>query len=172
MACPTNVDSSSGCSLACTCMGPISQEVLLNLIRDKSLEITHLRLLPHFSGVNELTHWCRVTHICVSKVTNIGSDNGFLLGRRQAIIWTNAGVLLIRTLGTNFREILNEIHIFSFKKMHWKMSFAKWRKWWPQYVKRSHVTYGRTLKPPCHYTGEILVIGCTGSCENHTFRWR
>ena len=46
-----------------------------------------------------LTHWGRVTHICVSKQTIIGSDNGLSPGRRQAIIWTNAGILLIRTLG-------------------------------------------------------------------------
>ena len=48
-------------------------------------------------------------------------------GRRQAIIWTNAVILLIRTLGTNFSEILGEIHSFSFSKMHLKMSSAKWR---------------------------------------------
>ena len=42
-----------------------------------------------------LTHWGRVTHICVSKLTIIGSDNGLSPGRRQAIIWTNAGILLI-----------------------------------------------------------------------------
>ena len=42
------------------------------------------------------------------------------------IIWTNAGILLIRTLGTNFSEILGEIHSFSFSKMHLKMSSAKW----------------------------------------------
>ena len=29
----------------------------------------------------------------------IGSDNGMLPGRRQAIIWTNAGILLIGHLG-------------------------------------------------------------------------
>ena len=74
-----------------------------------------------------LTHWGRVTHICVSKLTTIGSDNGLSPGRRQAIIWTNAGILLIRTLGTNFSEILGEIHSFSFSKMHLKMSSAKWR---------------------------------------------
>ena len=74
-----------------------------------------------------LTHWGRATHICVSKLTIIGSDNGLSPGRRQAIIWTNAGILLIRTLGTNFSEILSEIHAFSFKKMHLKMSSAKWR---------------------------------------------
>ena len=37
-----------------------------------------------------LTHWSRVTHICVSKLTIIGSDNGLPSDRRQAIIWTNA----------------------------------------------------------------------------------
>ena len=48
-----------------------------------------------------LTHWGRVTHICVSKQTSIGSDNGLSPGRRQAIIWANAGILLIGPLGTN-----------------------------------------------------------------------
>ena len=74
-----------------------------------------------------LTHWGRVTHICVSKLTIIGSDNGLSPDRRQSIIWTNAGLLLIGPLGTNFSEILSEIHAFSFKKMHLKMSSAKWR---------------------------------------------
>ena len=44
--------------------------------------------------------------------------------RRQAIIWTNAGILLIRTLGTNFSKILIESHMFSFQKMRLKMSSA------------------------------------------------
>ena len=68
-----------------------------------------------------------MTHICVSKQTIIGSDNGLSPGQRQAIIWTNAGMLLIGTLGTNFREILIEIRIFSFKKMGLNVSSAKWR---------------------------------------------
>ena len=34
-----------------------------------------------------LSHWGRVTHICVCKLTINGSDNG------QAIIWTNARIL-------------------------------------------------------------------------------
>ena len=74
-----------------------------------------------------LTHWGRVTHICVSKLTIIGSDNGLSSGRRQAIIWTNAGILLIGPLGTNFSEISIEIHTSPFKKMHLKMSSAKRR---------------------------------------------
>ena len=77
--------------------------------------------------IDGLTHWGRVTHICVSKLTIIGSDNGLSPGRRQAIIWTNAGILLIRTLGTNFSEIPGKIHSFSFKKKHLKMSSAKRR---------------------------------------------
>ena len=45
----------------------------------------------------------------------------------EAIIWTNAGILLIGPLETNFSEILIEIHTFSFKKMHLKMSSGKSR---------------------------------------------
>ena len=74
-----------------------------------------------------LTHWGRVMHICVSTLTTIGSDNGLSPGRRQAIIWTNAGILFIRPLGTNFSEISIGIQTFSFKKMHLKVSSAKWR---------------------------------------------
>ena len=74
-----------------------------------------------------LTHWGRDTHICVGKLTIIGSDNGLPSERRQAIIWTNDGILLIGPLGTNFSEILIEIQTFLFKKMHLKMLSAKWR---------------------------------------------
>ena len=75
----------------------------------------------------ELTHWGWVTHICVSKLTIIGSDNGLSPVRRQAIIWTNAGILLILPLGTNFSEILIRIKTFSFKKIHLKKSSGKCR---------------------------------------------
>ena len=46
-----------------------------------------------------------MTHICVSELTIIGSDNGLSPGRRQAIIQNNARLLLIEPLGTNFSEI-------------------------------------------------------------------
>ena len=68
---------------------------------------------------NELTHWGRVTHICVGNLTIIGSDNDLWHGRRQAIIWTNPGLLLIGPLGTNFNEILIEMHTIS-RKCIWK----------------------------------------------------
>ena len=55
-----------------------------------------------------LTHWGRVTYICVGKLTSIGSDN--------------AGILLIRPLGTNLNDIVIGIQTFSFKKLHLKRS--------------------------------------------------
>ena len=39
---------------------------------------------------------------CVDKLTIIGSDNGLSPDRRQAIIWTNAGLLLIDLFHNNF----------------------------------------------------------------------
>ena len=68
-----------------------------------------------------------MAHIYVGNLIIIGSDNGLSPGRRQAIIWTNAGILLIGTIGTNFSEILIEIQTFSFKKLCLKVSSAKWR---------------------------------------------
>ena len=79
------------------------------------MKISHLKL----------THWGRVTHTCVRELTTNDSDNGLSPGRRQAIIWTNAGILLIGPLGTNFSEILIEIQTFSLKKIRLKMSSAK-----------------------------------------------
>ena len=72
-----------------------------------------------------LTHWGWVTHICISKQSIIGSNNDLLPGWHQAIIWTNAGILLNGPLWTNFSEILIQVHSFSFKKMHLKMSSGK-----------------------------------------------
>ena len=63
-------------------------------------------LLTQQIYVLSLTHWGRVTHICVGKLTIIGSDNG--------------EILLIRPLGTNFSEILIGFQTFSFNKMHLK----------------------------------------------------
>ena len=74
-----------------------------------------------------LTHWGQVTHICVIELVILGSDNGLSPGRRKAIIWTNAGILLIGPLGANFSENLIAMLTFSFTKMRLKVSSAKWR---------------------------------------------
>ena len=109
------------------------EEFVENLIKIKifSVEKIHLAMLssecwPFYLCISRETRWGRVTHICISKLTTIGSDNGLSPGRRQAIIWTNAGMLLIGPLGIKFSEILIEINTFSFSKMHLKMSSAKW----------------------------------------------
>ena len=60
-----------------------------------------------------LTHWGQVIYASP--------------GRRQAIIWTNVGILSIGPLGTNFSDVFIEIHTLSFKKTHFKMSPAKRR---------------------------------------------
>ena len=85
----------------------------VNLLYNRS------KLLALF-GIFWASHWGQVTHICVSILTTIGSDNGLSPGQWQAIIWTNAGILLLGLLGTNFSEILIQIHAFSVRKMHWK----------------------------------------------------
>ena len=46
--------------------------------------------------------------MCVSTLNIIGSDNGLLPSRLQAIIYTNATILLIQTLGTNLSEIVSK----------------------------------------------------------------
>ena len=96
-------------------------------LKKMHFKISSAKCWPFCLGGDELTHWGRVTHICVSKLTIIGSDNGLSPDRRQAIIWTNAGLLLIGPLGTNFSEILIEVLTFSFKKMRFKVSSAKRR---------------------------------------------
>ena len=75
----------------------------------------------------QLSHWCWVTHICVSELAIIDSDNGLSPERRKATIWTSAGIFLIGPLRTNVSEISIAVQTFSFKKMHLKMSSAKWR---------------------------------------------
>ena len=75
-----------------------------------------LKELSQINITTCLTHWGWVMHICANKLTIIGSDNGLSPGGWQAIIWTNAGILSIRTSGTNFSEISSEIHIFSFNE--------------------------------------------------------
>ena len=127
-----------------------------NLLRNMIifLQNTHKwHFITHQWGMEcikcELTHWGRETHICVGKLTIIASDNGLLPGRRQAIIWTNAGILLIGPLGTNFNEILIEIHTFSYKKMHLKMASAKWR-------------------PFCLGLNVLIIWSISCTCHHHT----
>ena len=97
------------------CAKNILMDILQNLL-------FHFKILIFFNSLRPSD-----AYICLSKLTIIGSDNGLSPERRQANTRTNAGILLIGTLGTNFSEILIGIQTFSSKKMHLKMSSAKWR---------------------------------------------
>ena len=117
--------------ILCIC-GPVTVDVFLKKKKKKKIafdlrEGNKINVLydtqQKYPG---LVSW-QVTHIWVGKIIIIGSDNGLSPGRRQAIIWTNAGILLIGTLETNVNEISIEIHAFSFKKFHLKMLSGKWR---------------------------------------------
>ena len=72
------------------------------------------------------THRGRVTHICATKLDHpsLAQIIGLSPVRRQAIIWTNAGILWNGIYGTISIEILIESRAFSFKK-HFKMSPTK-----------------------------------------------
>ena len=59
---------------------------------------------------------CDAYHICISKLTIIGSDNRLSTG----------------PLGTNFSEILIKIQNFLLKKMLLETSSAKWRPFCPR----------------------------------------
>ena len=118
------------------------------------------------------THCERAMYICIFSLTIIGSDNGLAPWRCHDIIWSNAWILLIGSLETNFCEILIGIKSFSFKKMHFKISSPKWRPFciglnmldesatiFPAYCQLNGVTdqvasVWPTINHPC-YPGEL-----------------
>ena len=130
-----------------------------------------------WSDCLSLTHWGRVTHICVDKLTSIASDNGLSPGWRQAIIWTNAGILLIGSLGTNFSEFLIAILTFSFKKMRLKVASAKWRPFClglnelpDQGFDNENMLYGKTqCKIYLWYICVHVTVILLGFCQDRIF---
>ena len=85
-----------------------------------------------------LTYWGRMTHICVGNLTIIGPDNDLSPGRRLAIIWTNAAILLIGPMGTLQWNRHRNSYIFiqenAFQIVVWKMAAILS---WPQCVNSS-----------------------------------
>ena len=109
-----------------------------------------------------------VTHICFSKLNIIGSDNGLSPDRRQAIIWTDDGILLIGILRTNFCGIWIKIHTFSFKKIHLKMSSGKC---WPFYLGLNVLTHwnGGLIQWWTHWGWGMHI--CISTISHLWFRW-
>ena len=93
--------------------GPVTRgfcvffDVSLNSVLKNSQVGSHDAYLTSLLWPSYLTHWGRARHICVSKLTIIGSDNGLSPGRRQAIIWTIAGILLIGSLRNKLQWNIN-----------------------------------------------------------------
>ena len=106
-------------------------------------------------SIFHLTHLGRVTHICVGKLSILGSANGLAPGRRQAIIWTNDGILLIGLLRTNFSEFSIKIQTFSFKKMHLNRSSVKWR---PFFLFFKYKQLCNSHNKACHFL--MLTVSC------------
>ena len=74
-------------------------------------------------------HYGRETHICVSKLGAIDSDNGLSPVRCQVIIWTNAGLILIGPLGSYLGEIVVKAIFIQEKTL--EMSSAKQKPFYP-----------------------------------------
>ena len=71
---------------------------------------------------SQVSSYCEVRWVAIPGLSPI---------RRQAIISTNAGLLSIGPLRTNFSEILMNIQKLSFTKTHLKLPSAKWRPFCP-----------------------------------------
>ena len=91
-------------------------------------------------------HYGRETHICVSKLGAIDSDNGLSPVRCQVIIWTNAGLILIGPLGSYLSEIV--IKAILFKKKHWKCCLQN----------RSHLSRSQCVKVLLQCRGLLRLI--------------
>ena len=98
-----------------------------NIVYDKATGKLHFKISQKRLNLNHLIIMLSETYICVSKLTIVGLDNGLSPGWRQTVIRTNAGIWLIKPLGTNFSEIVIEIPTCPFKKMRLKVSSAKWQ---------------------------------------------
>ena len=163
----------------------LAQVLALVLLSIKPFYLCHHNDL--ILGQNELNHWGRVTHICMGDLTIIGSDNGLTPGRRQAITWSNAVILLIGPSGTNLSEILIKIHTFqgnAYKTVVCKtaailsqpqcvrLSSARLLPIWSSKRLVNSLAPGR---PRCHFKTAIfnfiLLIGIFTSSKYNALRW-
>ena len=99
-----------------------------------------------------------------------GSGNGLSPVRRQAITWSNDGLLWIGLLETSFSEPWIGILSFSSKKVHFKISKCSLPIWRPFCPGRGELTqlhpwpllYATTLTDPCG-TPTHLTLTLTGT---------
>ena len=109
-----------------------SPEMFETFIRKMCFKTTHLSLPLCLPGTkNEIVQQNGMMLFASVNEPTIGSNSGLWTVWWQTFIWTNAALLSIGPLGTNFCEIWTKIQIFSFKKTNFKMSYPKW---WPLIV--------------------------------------
>ena len=102
------------------CIGAVLTLVLNYICNSLNICIIDTFFCSDMPGIHELTHWGREMYICVSELTSIGSDNGLSPGRRQAIIWTDAGILSIRTKEQTSVKFQSQFKHFISRKCVWK----------------------------------------------------
>ena len=111
-----------------------------------------------------LTHWGRVTHICVSRLTITGSDNGLSPGRRQLShylnqCWNIVNWTLRNKLQWQFNRNANIlIHENAIERVVCKMASILSR---PQCVK-SYPHYWPIVRSILQRSHEVILI-CQGS---------
>ena len=98
-------------------------------------------------------------HICVGDLVTIGLDNGLSPGRRQAIIWIYAVIVLIGLFGNKLQWNLIWNRKFPFKKMHLGMSAAKR---WPFWLSFNGLT-----KSTIPQNGSLLLYKCDCAITRH-----
>ena len=69
-----------------------------------------------------LTHWCWMTHICISKIIIIGSDNGLSPSHYLNQCWN----IVNWNIGNKLQWNCNRNQYIFIPEMHLKMSFVKW----------------------------------------------
>ena len=90
-------------------------------------EAARTSLFLEQKNLSDYTNTLRPNDITSQKFVILGSGNGLLLVRHQAITWTKYGLLSIGWLGTKFGEIKIIKVLFPSKTIHFKMLSAKWQ---------------------------------------------
>ena len=83
-----------------------------------------------------LTHWDRVTHICVGYLTIIDLVKGLSPGRRQVIIWNNSGILLIVMIHKFWQALCHLNHVIERKNR--LLTVSSWKVLLPYHVSHGY----------------------------------
>ena len=128
-----------------------------------------------FPYLMKLTYFPQCRIFASVNCVRIGSGNGLVPVWRQAITWTNADLLSIGPLGTNFTEckLNRNKKNFSSKKIYLKMSSAIWRTFFPMKIQficahalqqDGQIAYNSTAchgHRPTHLCGHLLQVSVT-----------